>query len=133
MEILGIGPSELVFIVLIALILLGPKDMVAAGRTFGKMLRKIVTSPTWKAVRTTGHELQQLPTRLMRDAGLDELQDLDKEVRETTATIDPRRIVRSFDAPPIPPAPAPFSETDSPSEPHPGTLSAESSPKNPQV
>lgn len=130
MEILGIGPSELVFIVLIALILLGPKDMVAAGRTFGKMLRKIVTSPTWKAVRTTGHELQQLPTRLMRDAGLDELQDLDKEVREAAGTIDPRRIVRSFDVPPIPPTPAPFSETDSPSEPDPG---AESPPENPQA
>ena len=40
MEILGIGTSELVFIVIIALIVLGPKDMQKAGRTIGKWLRK---------------------------------------------------------------------------------------------
>jgi len=40
MEILGVGVPELMFIVLIALILLGPKDMIEAGRTFGKVLRK---------------------------------------------------------------------------------------------
>ncbi len=93
MEILGIGVPELAFIVLIALILLGPKDMIAAGRTFGKTLRKVITSPTWKAVRTTGQELQQLPTRLMREAGLDEeLKDIEKEVREATRfSIDPRQ------------------------------------------
>jgi Sec-independent protein translocase protein TatA len=98
MEILGIGLPELAFIVIIALILLGPKDMVAAGRTFGKTLRKIVTSPTWKAVRMTSQELQQLPTKLIREAGLEEelekIRDIEKEVLETTATvrvsIDPR-------------------------------------------
>ena len=35
MEILGIGPMELFFIVLLAMIILGPKDMVKAGRTLG--------------------------------------------------------------------------------------------------
>jgi Sec-independent protein translocase protein TatA len=33
MEILGIGMSELVFVVIIALIVLGPKDMQKAGKT----------------------------------------------------------------------------------------------------
>ena len=32
MEILGIGPLELFFILIIALIVLGPNDMVKAGR-----------------------------------------------------------------------------------------------------
>jgi Sec-independent protein translocase protein TatA len=115
MDILGIGVPELAFIVIIALILLGPKDMVAAGRTIGKTLRKLVSSPTWKAVRTTGQELQQLPTRLMREAGLEEeLKEIEKEVLETTATmqvnIDPRLVARSFDekrTPPEPDAPDP--------------------------
>ena len=93
MEILGVGPLELAFILVIALILLGPKDMIAAGRTFGKTLRKIVTSPAWKAVRTTGQELQQLPTRLMREAGLDEeFDNIEKEINQATNfTIDPRQ------------------------------------------
>lgn len=97
MEFLGVGPGELAFIVVIALILLGPKDMIAAGRTLGKTLRKIVTSPTWKALRTTGQELQKLPTRLMREAGLDEIKDLDKELRDAARiSIDPRLVSRSL-------------------------------------
>ena len=98
MEILGVGPEELAFILLIALILLGPKDMIEAGRTLGKTLRKIVTSPTWKALRTTGQELQKLPTRLIREAGLDELKDMDKELRDAARiSIDPRLVSRSLD------------------------------------
>jgi len=37
MEIFGIGPSELLFIVVILLILFGPKDMQRAGYTLRKM------------------------------------------------------------------------------------------------
>ena len=73
MEILGIGPSELFFIVVIALILLGPKDMQKAGRTLGKWLRQVVTSDGWKLFQQTSREIQNLPTRLMREASLDEL------------------------------------------------------------
>lgn len=101
MEILGIGVPELAFIVLIALILLGPKDMIAAGRTIGKLLRKVLTSPTWLALRRTGEELQQLPTKLVREAGLDELQELQKEVqkdiRGVTNQIKPMEITKAFD------------------------------------
>lgn len=72
MDILGIGPLELIFVLIIALIVLGPKDMVKAGRTIGKFLRQIVTSPTWHAVTKTSAELRNLPTKLIRDAGLEE-------------------------------------------------------------
>ena len=44
MEILGIGAPELIFIFLIAIIVLGPKDMQKAGRTIGRWLLKIVSS-----------------------------------------------------------------------------------------
>jgi Sec-independent protein translocase protein TatA len=74
MDFLGIGPLELLFIVIIALIVLGPKDMVKAGKTIGRTLRKIVTSPNWRAIQQTSNELRQLPNRLMREAGLEELQ-----------------------------------------------------------
>lgn len=71
MEILGIGASELVFIVIIALLVLGPKDMQKAGRTIGKWLRNLVTSDGWKAFQQTSRELRNLPTRLMREANED--------------------------------------------------------------
>lgn len=71
MEILGIGFNELVFIIIIALIVLGPKDMQKAGRTIGKWMRSIVTSDGWKAFQQTSRELRTLPNRLMREANED--------------------------------------------------------------
>src|SRR5512141_1537336 len=82
MEILGIGPSELLFIVIIALIILGPKDMQKAGRTIGKWLRRIVTSDGWKLFQQTSREIQTLPNRLMREAALDELKEVQKDLRQ---------------------------------------------------
>ncbi|PWH20441.1 MAG: hypothetical protein DDG59_00210 [Anaerolineae bacterium] len=77
MEIFSIGPLELFFILLIALIVLGPQDMVKTGRTIGRFLNKLVRSSTWKSVQRTAQELRQLPTYLMREANLEEaLKDL---------------------------------------------------------
>lgn len=72
MDILGIGPLELLFILIIALIVLGPNDMVKAGRTAGRFLRRIVTSPTWRMVQQTSRDLRNLPNTLIRDAGLED-------------------------------------------------------------
>ena len=74
MEILGIGPLELFFILLIALIVLGPGDMVKAGRTLGRFMRRIITSPEWRTVQKASRELRYLPNRLMREASLEDLQ-----------------------------------------------------------
>jgi sec-independent protein translocase protein TatB len=80
MEILGIGPSELLFIVVLALIILGPKDMQKAGRTLGRWLRQVVTSDGWKFFQQTSREIQTLPNRLMREAALEELKDMEKDL-----------------------------------------------------
>lgn len=72
MEILGIGPLEFFFILLIALIVLGPSDMVKTGRMIGRFLNKLVRSPTWKTIQKATQEIKQLPTTLMREANLEE-------------------------------------------------------------
>ena len=90
MEILGIGASELIFILLIAIIVLGPKDMQRAGRTIGRWLNQLIKSDGWKVFQKTSAELRNLPRNLMREANM-ELQDIDKEVR---GTIDPRHASR---------------------------------------
>ena len=79
MEVLGVGPLELFFILLIALIVLGPGDMAKAGRTLGRFLRKIITSSEWRTVQKASHELRYLPNRLMREASLE---DLSKEMKD---------------------------------------------------
>jgi Sec-independent protein translocase protein TatA len=96
MEILGIGASELVFVFIIALILLGPKDMQNAGKTIGKWMRDIVTSDGWKVFQKTSNELRNMPARLMRDAN----EDLEKFSRDIKAGMDldqqPKNALRSI-------------------------------------
>jgi sec-independent protein translocase protein TatB len=87
MEILGIGASELIFILIIAIIVLGPKDMQKAGRTIGRWLNQLVRSDSWKVFQKTSAELRNLPRNLMREANT-ELQEMDKEIRHS---IDPRQ------------------------------------------
>lgn len=86
MEILGIGASELVFIVLIALIVLGPKDMQKAGRTIGRWLNQLMRSDSWKIFQKTSTELRNLPRNLMREANM-EAAEMERELRNA---IDPR-------------------------------------------
>ena len=83
MNILGIGISELVFIVLIILIVLGPKDMQKASKTIAGQMRKIITSPEWRAIKDASQEAKDLPNKWMREAGLEEIQNelgLDKDL-----------------------------------------------------
>jgi len=93
MEILGIGASELIFILLIAIIVLGPKDMQKAGKSIGRWLNQFVKSDSWKALQQASKEIRNIPTTLMREANLEELKEMDREIRNN---IDPR---------PRPPAP----------------------------
>jgi len=83
MEILGIGAPELVFVIIIALIVLGPKDMQKAGRTIGRWLNQVVQSDGWKAFQQTSRELRNLPNNLMREANM-ELAETERELRKAT-------------------------------------------------
>lgn len=96
MEILGIGTQELIFILLIAIIVLGPKDMQKAGKTVGRWLNRMMRSDGWRAFQRASREIRNLPTNLMREANLDDLRNMDQEIRNS---IDPR--------PPRPPRPQP--------------------------
>jgi len=99
-DFLGIGPMELVFIVIIALIVLGPKDMAKTSRSLGKFMRDVVKSDTWKAIKTTTKELEHLPNRMMREAGLEE--DA-KELNNITRSITAEELTRTI-KPPTKPA-----------------------------
>jgi sec-independent protein translocase protein TatB len=94
MEIFGVGAPELIFILLIAIIILGPKDMQKAGRTVGRWLNQVVRSDGWKVFQKTSAELRNLPRTLMREANM-ELGDVDQEIKEIRHTIDPHRYPRT--------------------------------------
>src|SRR5574342_918228 len=86
MEILGIGWQEFIFVLIIAIIVLGPKDMQKAGRTIGRWLNQLVRSDSWKVFQRTSNELRNLPRNLMREANM-EMMEAEKDLRRV---IDPR-------------------------------------------
>jgi Sec-independent protein translocase protein TatA len=82
MEFLGIGPLELAFIIIIALILIGPRDMAKTARSAGRLLNRLYKSEEWKAITDASRNLRNLPNRLAREAALEDL-DLHNEIKET--------------------------------------------------
>ena len=81
MDFLGIGPLEVIVILLILLIVMGPNDLVKMGRSFGRILRNLRQSDTWKAVQQATRELRSLPDNLARQANIDELKSLQKDLQ----------------------------------------------------
>src|SRR5665648_83125 len=75
MDFLGVGPMELFFVVILALIILGPKDMQKTGRTMGRWMNNLVKSDTWKLVRQASNKIRYLPNEFMREAGLEEIKN----------------------------------------------------------
>lgn len=84
MEIFNIGILEIVLILVIAVIVLGPDGMVKSAQSMGRFLRKIIKSPIWAQLMDTQRELRDMPTRLVREAGLEE--DI-KELKKTSQDI----------------------------------------------
>lgn len=84
MEIFGVGILELILILVIAVIVLGPEGMVKTARSFGVWLRKLIKSPIWAQLMDTQRELRDMPTRLVREAGLEE--DI-KELKRTSQDV----------------------------------------------
>lgn len=72
MEIFNVGPLELILIVLIMFIFLGPTEIIRLTRRFGVFLRKASQSSLWLDLKRFSDEVQGLPTRLAREAGFDE-------------------------------------------------------------
>jgi sec-independent protein translocase protein TatB len=102
MELFGIGPLELLFIFIIILLVIGPKDIEKTSRNLGKMINRVNRSPNFQVVRRASEELRNLPARLAREAQLDELKeltdlsDVKKELQETANTIG--NLNKPFDA-----------------------------------
>lgn len=88
MDIFGIGPLEIILILIVALIFMGPKDMAKAGRTIGRTLRKITTSETWQVILRFMREMQTMPNRLMRESQFDDVvKEVSEEIKKPLAEV----------------------------------------------
>ncbi|MGB8251773.1 MAG: twin-arginine translocase TatA/TatE family subunit [Anaerolineaceae bacterium] len=72
MNILGVGPLELLIIAVIALIVLGPRGMTEFGRKAGRAVRKITRSSIWNDVVSTSRDINELPRKIMHDIDLED-------------------------------------------------------------
>jgi Sec-independent protein translocase protein TatA len=83
MEIFGIGFPELLFIFVIALIVLGPRNMVKTSRQVSDGINKIITSNTWKSVIKSTQEIRDMQDKIIQDTGLPEtLRDFQEKTRD---------------------------------------------------
>jgi len=112
MEFLGIGPLELLLILLLALIILGPKDLEKTAKSIGSGLNRLVRSDTWKTVTEASRQLRTLPNKLMREANMEEFQRMTSQELSATAketqkalkawTTQPATVINTPEKPPEP-------------------------------
>ena len=88
MKFFNLGLSEIIFILIIALIIFGPGNMVKTAKEAGAFIRKITKSPYWKELWATRRELNELPKMLAKEAELDDtLRALNKESRDISSSV----------------------------------------------
>lgn len=88
MNFLNLGIGEILFILVIALIIFGPTNLVKTARDMGTFVRKVAKSPYWQEVWATKRELTELPKLISKEAHLDEtINELNKETIGMKSTI----------------------------------------------
>ncbi len=85
MTLFNIGPLEFILILVIMFILLGPEGMIKTARQIGAWIRQTVRSPLWGEILGYSREIRDLPTKIVRDSGLEEdLKEIQKVATEAT-------------------------------------------------
>jgi len=119
MEILGVGPLEFFFVLLIALIIIGPRDMAKTARTLGRSLNRLYKSDSWRMILRASRNLRTLPNRLAREAEMAELREARDAIKEAGQEVsrDVRAMQDDLKAWTTPPPPPEASEPPSPPKP----------------
>ncbi len=82
MDFLGIGVLEFFAIVIIILLVAGPKDIEKGAKALGRLINQLNRSASFQAIRRASTELRNLPQRLAKEASLEELKELTQEVQQ---------------------------------------------------
>jgi Sec-independent protein translocase protein TatA len=101
MELFGIGILEVLLIVLIALIVLGPQDTVRAGRNLGRAVRRFFSSEEWRTLLQASREIRTIPEKLLEETGLDHPEDIlpsEAEIRQEAGLNDLEKNMAEWNA-----------------------------------
>jgi Sec-independent protein translocase protein TatA len=91
MNIFGIGFPELLLIFIIALIVLGPRNMVSTSQQLSRAIRKFISSNTWRSIINSTQEIRDIQDKIINDTGLPEtLKTLQDSTRDMVIPTKPK-------------------------------------------
>ncbi len=101
MRIFNVGIREVLLLLLIMLLLFGPRQMQENARKLAKGIRRLVRSDTWRTFLGLYDDVNNIKEEVIRESGIREVQDslrgvnrqlndLDREFRQTELYPDAR-------------------------------------------
>jgi uncharacterized protein YeeX (DUF496 family) len=92
MQVFNVGALEILFILILAFIVLGPKKAIKTARDVGAWIRNVVRSPIWREIVHTSSEIREFPKKVMDDAELSNLiAELDLSTEEVKKILNQTR------------------------------------------
>lgn len=83
MQIFNVGVLEILFILILAFVVLGPRKTIKTARDVGVWVRNLAKSPIWRDIVSASSEIRDLPKKLMDDAELQRMvEELDLSTQE---------------------------------------------------
>ena len=83
MQIFNVGVLEILFILILAFVVLGPRKTLKTARDVGVWVRNLAKSPIWRDIVSASSEIRDLPRKLMDDAEVQKMvEELDLSAQE---------------------------------------------------
>lgn len=83
MTFFNFGILEIILVLVVMIIFLGPEQVVDLAGKLGRFIRKITRSEFWTTVRDTSKEIRNIPKALVEETGLEEsIQDIKQTTDE---------------------------------------------------
>ena len=88
MRIFNVGIREVILLLVIMLILFGPRQMQENARNLAKWIRKLVRSDTWRTFLGLVDDVNTIKDQVIRESGIKEVQDSLRGVNRQLGEID---------------------------------------------
>ena len=95
MRVFNVGIREVILLLVIMLILFGPRQMQENARNLAKGIRKFVRSDTWRTFLGLVGDVNTIKDEVIRESGIQDIQDSLRGVNRSLNDID--RELRSYD------------------------------------
>ncbi len=109
MRIFNVGIREVILLLVIMLILFGPRQMQENARNLAKGIRKFVRSDTWRTFLGLVGDVNTIKDEVIRESGIQDIQESLRGVNRGLNEID--RELRSFDPQPERPESSPLNSS----------------------